>query len=165
MWGIVARVTRQAVHNIPLILMAWGFAFSIFLYGVLVGNLHWYPFDPLWDAMRTMKIAWEKLESRDRVRAVGLPSDVLPADVSRNRIIVEHPVDDSASFLLTGGEGQFLAAVRVTDRYSRASLVLRLWTFTPWNQGWGLAFSASSMALRNFSTAGTEGCFKASELA
>ena len=64
-----------------------------------------------------------------------------------------------------GGEGQFLAAVRVTDRYSRASLVLRLWTFTPWNQGWGLAFSASSMALRNFSTAGTEGCFKASELA
>src|SRR5215471_2134973 len=108
MWGLLTRSVQFAVRQIPLVLMVWGFAFAFFMYGFLVSDRHWFPYESLVQARTAALFIRNRKIMGDGVPEIRASANVSSADVKQQRMVAREPVEDGDPLLLTGGEGQFL---------------------------------------------------------
>jgi len=105
-----AVLTKWAQHlepRMPLILLVFACAFAIFFGGYLVGDRHYPPYGVLKDAQTAFAVLKTQLKS-SRIRSVVNETKISVAEGMKQRVMSLVPVDDDNSFLLTGGEGQYL---------------------------------------------------------
>ena len=109
MGSFVTRSVRYVVRALPLVLMAWGFAVAFFIYGFLVSDRQWFPYETLVEVRDLALFVRNRRISGHGLPEVRVPaSDVRAEEVGKQRLVVSEPVDDGYGLLLTGGQGQYL---------------------------------------------------------